>query len=175
MPPRLIIERIDPDGLDSLEPLWAALVMHHAEIWSVLPARRPADSWPRRRRQYRAWLAGEGSFVLAARRQNRLVGYAMVAVAEGDETFATGDKLAELETLVVAAGERGARVGSALLNAALAELERQGIDDILVGVMHGNDAARRFYERRGFTPFVNLLYAQRDAAQRAAGNQKEPT
>ena len=29
------------------------------------------------------------------------------------------------------------------------EVERLGIDDLLGGQMHGNEAARRFYERRG--------------------------
>ena len=42
------------------------------------------------------------------------------------------------------------------------EVERRlladGVTDVLVGTMHGNDAALRFYERRGFTPFVHLNY-----------------
>ncbi len=170
MPSPLTITRLDAAELDALEPLWAALVTHHAALWSALPARSTADSWPRRRRQYGRWLGNEGSFVLAARRGEALVGYAMAAVSEGDETFATGERLAELETLVVAPGERAAGVGTALLDAVLVELERQGIDDVLVGVMHGNDAARRFYERRGFTPFVHLLYGKRSALSKG----KEP-
>ena len=46
----------------------------------------------------------------------------MAAVSEGDETFATGERLAELETLVVAPGERAAGVGTALLDAVLRQL-----------------------------------------------------
>ena len=44
-----------------------------------------------------------------------------------------------------------------------------GVDDLLVGHMHGNESARRFYERRGFTPFVHLLYAKRPGAEPDAG------
>ena len=76
----------------------------------------------------------------------------------------TGDRVAIIETLVVAAGERDAGVGGLLFDAAMTELERLGIDDLFVGYMDGNEAARRFYERRGFTPFVHPLYARRPGA-----------
>lgn len=155
------LERVDPLRLDALRPLWDALLTRHAEIWSVLPQRPGGETWRRRRRQYEGWLAQEGSFALLARREGRPVGYIMVGVREGDETYATGELLAEIHTLVVAAGERDAGIGGQLFDAAMEELERLGVDDLLVGHMEGNEAARRFYERRGFTPFVHLLYARR--------------
>jgi len=92
----------------------------------------------------------------------------MVDVGEGDETYATGERVARLETLVVAEGERNAGVGGLLFDAAMTELERLGVDDLFVGYMDGNEDARRFYERRGFTPFVHHLYARRPGARPAA-------
>ena len=130
----------------------------------LLPQRPAGETWERRRRQYEGWLADEGSFVLLARRDGQAVGYILVHIAEGDETYATGERLAEIETLVVAAGERDAGVGGLLFDAAMEELGRLGVDDLLVGHMDGNEAARRFYERRGFTPFVHKLYARRPGA-----------
>ena len=35
---------------------------------------------------------------------------------------------------------------------------------MLLDYLAGNDAAVRFYERRGFVPFVNALYRRRDPA-----------
>ena len=55
-------------------------------------------------------------------------------------------------------GERDRGLGAALLDAAERRLLADGVVDVLVGTMHGNDAALRFYERRGFTPFVLLQY-----------------
>ena len=166
-PTAVTVEHVDPAGLDELRPLWEALLVRHAEVWAVLPQRPAGETWERRRRQYEGWLADEDSFVLLARRDGRAVGYTLVHIAEGDETYATGERLAEIETLVVVAGERDAGVGGLLFDAAMEELGRLGVDDLLVGYMDGNEAARRFYERRGFTPFVHKLYARRPGADSA--------
>jgi len=163
-PSAVTVERVSPPGLDELRPLWEALLVRHAEVWAVLPQRPAGETWERRRRQYEGWLADEDSFVLLARRDGRAVGYILVGIGEGDETYATGERMAEIHTLVVAAGERDARVGGLLFDAAMDELGRLGVDDLLVGHMDGNEAARRFYERRGFTPFVHVLYARRPGA-----------
>jgi GNAT superfamily N-acetyltransferase len=163
-----VVERLDPARLDELEPLWGALMARHAGVWGLLPMRRPHHSWTLRREQYEGWLADDGSFILVARRDGAPIGYLMVDVDEGDETYATGERVARIETLVVAEGERNAGVGGQLFDAAMAELERLGVDDLFVGYMDGNEAARRFYERRGFTPFVHHLYAKRPAARPAA-------
>jgi GNAT superfamily N-acetyltransferase len=158
------IARVDPARLDELRPLWEALLVRHAQLWSVLPERPAGETWRRRRRQYEGWLRDDGSFALIARRDGKGVGYILVGVGEGDETYATGERMAEIRTLVVAAGERDAGVGGQLFDAAMEELRRCGVDDLLVGHMDGNEAARRFCERRGFVPFVHLLYARRPGA-----------
>ena len=153
------VEVVHPAELDleTLEPLWWSLVEHHAALRPELPERSRADSWPRRRAQYERWLASPGSFAVLARRGPGLVGYALVEIQEPDETFVTGP-VADVQTLVVAPAERGRGLGTAQLDAVDAELDRAGIRDVLLGVLSGNDAAERFYERRGFVPFVDLLY-----------------
>ncbi len=166
-----VIERLDPARLDELEQLWGALLARHAEVWSLLPMRSPAESWARRRRQYEGWLADEGSFVIIARRADAPVGYILVDITEGDETYVTGERVARIETLVVSDGERDAGLGGRLFDAAMLELERLGVDDLLVGHMDGNEAALRFYQRRGFAPFVHLLYAKRPTAEPATGER----
>jgi len=138
-PAAVTVERSDAGALDELRPLWHALLDRHAEVWSVVPQRPEPESWERRRRQYEGWLADEGSFVLVARRAGAPAGYILVPVGESDETYATGEHLATIETLVV-------------------------------GHMDGNEAARRFYERRGFVPFVHLMYARRPGAETRGEN-----
>ena len=160
---------MDPACLDELEPLWRALVARHAEVWHLLPMRSAEETWERRRRQYESWLADEGSFVLVASRGGTPIGYILVDITDGDETYLTGERMARIETLVVAEGERDAGLGGRLFDAAMLELEHLGVDDLLVGHMHDNESARRFYERRGFTPFVHLLYAKRPGVEPDAG------
>ena len=66
---------------------------------------------------------------------------------------------------MVAAGERDAGVGGRLFDAAMDRLAHLGVDDLFVAHMDGNEAARRFYERRGFVPFVHLMYAKRPGTE----------
>jgi ribosomal protein S18 acetylase RimI-like enzyme len=41
-----------------------------------------------------------------------------------------------------------------VLDCAEAILEHRDARDVVIGVLAGNDSARRFYERRGMTPAV---------------------
>ena len=83
-----------------------------------------------------------------------LVGYALVQVRPGSaaERYAwiIPETIAELMTLVVTDGRRGEGIGGLLLDEMDAELERQGINEVLVGLIPGNDGAQRLYESRGF-------------------------
>lgn len=89
------------------------------------------------------------------------VGYALVAVRPGpDDTWVSGDRLAELETLPVAPDERGQGIGSRLLDAVDEELARLGIGDLFIAALVGNAAAIRLYERRGLRPVMTYLIAR---------------
>ena len=84
-----------------------------------------------------------------------MVGYALVRVMEAgpeltDSWRVPATVIAEIETMLVSAPFRGAGLGTRLLDAIDAELERQGITEVIVGLMPGNDGAQRLYERRGF-------------------------
>jgi ribosomal protein S18 acetylase RimI-like enzyme len=142
--------------LDPLEPLWRSLMDRHREAWELVPMRSYEDSWKRRKAEYLEWLAPPGSFVLVARRDERLLGYVVVGIQEGDETYAVGERQAEVHTLAVLPGERDAGVGTALMDEAERRLLAGGVTMVFVGTMDGNDAALRFYERRGYMPFVHL-------------------
>ena len=110
-----------------------------------------------------------GSFLLLARESERLVGYAIVRVTptgpEWTDTWVAADRMAEIETLVVAPELRGSGLGTRLLDAIDAELERQGIGEAIVGLVPGNEGARRLYERRGFRPRW-LILARSERADR---------
>jgi ribosomal protein S18 acetylase RimI-like enzyme len=152
------ITRAGEESLDRLRGLWLELHHHHQAVGG--PALGPYvdddTSWRACRATYARLLARDG-FVLLAERGGDLVGYALVAVMPAsetllDDTWRTGERVAEIETVCVAPSERGAGIGSALLDRVDEELEAAGIADVLIGAVATNTGAIRLYERRGFRP-----------------------
>jgi ribosomal protein S18 acetylase RimI-like enzyme len=151
----IAIERGDVGDVAALRELWLELHHHHAHV--APQSGEFADdesSWRVRSASYREWLADPGSFLLLARAAGRLVGYALVRVMEAGpdltDSWRVPDVVAEIETILVSAQFRGAGLGTRLLDEIDAELGRQGITEVMVGLMPGNDGAQRLYERRGF-------------------------
>jgi ribosomal protein S18 acetylase RimI-like enzyme len=153
------ITSIGVDRLSELEPLWRSLHQHHRSV-ADLPVLADDDlSWQRRRDGYRALLEGGDGFVLLAIAEETPVGYAVVKIRAGDDdTWPVGSHLAELLSLAVAPNTRGQGLGTALMDAVDAELDRRGVRDLEVAVMAGNDRALRFYERRGLRAGEVLLF-----------------
>jgi ribosomal protein S18 acetylase RimI-like enzyme len=113
-------------------------------------------SWEVRSASYRDWLADPRSFLLVARDGARPVGYAIARVMDSGpewrDAWQVPPTMAELETLVVLPELRNTGLGTRMLDAVEAELARQGITEVIVGLIPGNDGAQRLYERRGFRP-----------------------
>jgi ribosomal protein S18 acetylase RimI-like enzyme len=156
--PDWVIARGDPAAIDQLEPLWKSLLEHHKGVYAGLPLRTPDVSWRRRRDEYESWLARGDSFLVVARRGDVLLGYAMVELFEGSPMWEMGERAAELQTLVVLPSERRRHLGSALMDAVDRELERLGVEHVLVEIMTDNEEAIRFYEGRGYSLYTSVLH-----------------
>ena len=146
--------------IDLLEPLWLVLFDDHLATGNAgFPGVPRGQTWELRRRLYRQIFAeDETAFVALAERDGEAVGYAVCHRHEGwDDTWETGDWVGEVETLVVAPDARGGGTGTAMLDAAEAELGRRGAHDIRIAVMAGNDRAMEFYLRRGMRPTITYL------------------
>jgi ribosomal protein S18 acetylase RimI-like enzyme len=159
MPASAEIAFAGADDLHELEPLWRALHTHHRSVAQVPLLADDDLSWRRRCAWYRSMLDAGEAFLLVARDGAEAVGYALVQVRPGDDdTWPVGAQLAELVSLAVAPARRGGGVGTALMDAVDAELERRGIADLEVAVMAGNTRAVEFYERRGLRLGELLLF-----------------
>lgn len=68
-----------------------------------------------------------------------------------------GDRIADVQTLSVLPEAREQRVGTRLMDAVEDELRRRGIRELRLLVLSGNDAATRFYERRGMATISHVM------------------
>jgi len=155
------IARADGSRLDELEPLFKAMHEHHRagrpRAAAVRAFRSGDEAWKRRREHYRGLLEAGRGHLLLARDGGRAIGYAVVSEIGGQATLQTGARMAELESLAVLPGERGAGVGSALMAAVHELVGELGIHEVMLYVMDGNEGAMRFYERYGMRPYLHVL------------------
>lgn len=154
----IVIRRGGAERIADLQPLWESLHEHHAAVaphlTAIGPVRPPEHSWQVRRALYEEWLTEPDAFVLVAEDGSRPVAYALVHMRGTEETWVTGERVAELETLTVLPQYRSRGLGRALIDAVYVELRRLGVSEWAVGVIATNADALRFYERLDLHPFV---------------------
>jgi ribosomal protein S18 acetylase RimI-like enzyme len=172
--PDFAIAPLPVDRMDELQPVWRSLYEHHLALTPHLRDRaQPFElAWRARQRIETEWRArGEELFVLAARAEDRYVGYALVRIRPGSDfaaSWSASERLAELVILAVLPEWRGRGAGTALLDAVEARLRELGVEDMVISVVTTNEDAMRLYRRRGAEPFVTELI-QRVAPTSASG------
>ena len=151
--------------LDLVGPLWVAVHHQHAETMPHLaPYISDAETWRVRRAMYEELLAKPDTLLLLAFDGEAAVGYGLAHVLPVDETWIpdtweTGSRIGEIESLSVLPEYRGSGLGSDLLNRLEEHLHAIGVKDLILGALPGNIDAIRLYERRGFQP--TWLYLSR--------------
>jgi ribosomal protein S18 acetylase RimI-like enzyme len=142
--------------LDLLAPLWVAV--HHQHIASMpelAPYVDDEETWSKRRELYVELLAKPDTILLVAKVGDDAIGYGLAHVMEVDETWIadtwrTGRRIGEIETVSVLPAYRGGGLGTHLLDELERQLAAAGIDDLILGVLPDNTDAIRLYERRGY-------------------------
>ena len=159
------ITRGTVSDIPRLEPLWVAVHHQHmASMPELGPYVSDAETWRQRQALYEELFRKPETFLLLAELGEQLVGYALVHVTPASETWVadtwiTGDRLAELESISVLPEHRGVGIGTLLLDASHREIEALGVQDLIIGALPGNAGAIRLYERRGYRP--TWLYLSR--------------
>lgn len=88
--------------------------------------------------------------LLVARDDDRLVGFVTFSTEQGSYEQTTDRGL--IHDIYVRPEYRDQGVGSQLLSSAERKLEAEGVDRVSLEMLADNDAARRFYERHGYSP-----------------------
>lgn len=149
--------------LPALEPLWVSV--HHQHVASMpelAPYVDDQQTWAARSQLYRELLGKPGTILLLADTGHELAGYGLahVMAAAGSwtaDTWQTGAQLGEIESLGVRPAYRGQGIGSRLLGELISQLAAAGVHDLVLGVLPGNTAAIRLYQRFGFQPTWSYL------------------
>jgi ribosomal protein S18 acetylase RimI-like enzyme len=151
--------------LDLVGPLWVAVHHQHAETMPELaPYVSDDETWRVRRALYEELLAKPETLLLLAFVDDGAVGYGLAHVMPVDDswipdTWVTGSRIGEIESLSVLPEYRGSGLGSELLRRLEEHLQQLGVDDLILGALPGNRDAIRLYERRGYQP--TWLYLSR--------------
>ena len=149
--------------LPLLEPLWVSVHHHHAEIMPGLaPYVTDQQTWAVRSQLYAELLTKPDTVLLLASAGGAVIGYGLAHVMLASDTWVadtwqTGDRIGEIESLAVQPDFRGQGVGSRLLTALSAELAAAGVHDLVLGALPGNADAIRLYQRHGFQPAWTYL------------------
>lgn len=105
--------------------------------------------------RFRDYLADAGRVVLAAREDQRMVGYAMlIRGVPDDEDIARAVPLrpaVELSKMYVLSDSHGSGFSAALMSAALTRAAELDAKCVWLGVNQKNQRAQRFYTKHGFS------------------------
>ena len=105
---------------------------------------------------YRDLLSGPESFAFLAEEDLRAVGFLIGFYEPPHFMWATG-RVGHIDSFYVLPEMRGRGVGRLLMDAAYDEMRRAGATTVALETVAGNEVARRFYEREGFTTtFVQM-------------------
>jgi ribosomal protein S18 acetylase RimI-like enzyme len=165
----LSVVRGSVEDLAALAPLWVGVHhVHAASMPELAPYVSDAETWAEHRPLYVELFEKPDTRLFLARLDEALVGYALIHVEPVRETWVadtwrTGERIGELESIAVAPEHRGRGIGSALPDAVDREFEALGVADVIIGLLPGNEGARRLYESRGFRP--TWMYLSRFAGR----------
>jgi len=174
--PELALTRGDVADLDSLQQLWVAVHhQHQRSMPHLAPYVDDATTWRERRALYEHLFATRDPILLLAREDDEVIGYGLAYTMPASDTWLadtwrTGERIGEIESLAVLPDHRRRGLGSRIFERLHDELRQRGVTDVVLGVLPGNTDAVRFYERHGYRP--TWLYLSRLDGR--AGRHPEP-
>ncbi len=149
------IRRAEKRDLEAVEGLLSQVLEVHARIRPDLfiPGTRKYTS-----EELLGIFADDSRPVFVWEEDGRVKGYCFCVLQETPKGNCTrGEKTLYIDDLCVDRESRGKRIGGQLCDYAIEYAGRQGCSSVTLNVWEGNDTARAFYQRAGFTPRKTML------------------
>ncbi len=149
------------DEIDRVGALWRAMYDYQRAHGMLLPLRDDAtEIWTR---QLAGRLDSPVSVVLVSEAEDgALTGFLAAQIKRLPPHLTTGNaKVGFISEVFVEPAARRHKVGEALVAAAMAWFDRAEVGSVELHVVVGNDVARAFWERMGFTPELVQMRANR--------------
>lgn len=145
MPPDPTVRAATTDDVDRLVDLWVALAAEQRPHGSHLP---PERNRAHARETIAHQVVTDGVRVAVV--DDAVVGFVTFELETG--RYEQDVDRGAVTDLYVVPDHRDAGLGGRLLDAAESALNAAGAEAVALEAMADNDAARRFYERRGYRP-----------------------
>lgn len=139
------------NDLDQVTELWACLASMHTPLDSTFSWTE--DSLVRYREFAEERLTDPLARLLVAELQGEVVGFLLAVIASYPPVFTIG-KYGSIYDVFVAEDCRGLGVGEQLVEDVLTWFRGHGLTRAELRVHVANEVGRRFWDRMGFTPFL---------------------
>ncbi|BCG60768.1 GNAT family N-acetyltransferase [Paenibacillus sp. URB8-2] len=141
----------DQTSLELVKPLWERLRDHHASLSKYFSEHISRNTFEERSRDlFNKSKQGSLKIILAREAvTTELIGYCISSISEM--------KQGEIDSIFILDDFRGMGIGNALMKRTLDWFETNGIHNICLSVLFGNEPALKFYEKYGFYPRTYLL------------------
>jgi ribosomal protein S18 acetylase RimI-like enzyme len=132
---------------DSVKKLWLALSREMFEVEHfIIPSQTNSDRWSK---FVREGLVSGRNFLLVARNESRLVGFAYASVPHG-YPLDVSEPVGVIDDVYVLPEFRGMGVGKKLVVKCLNKMEAMGVNVVRLKVLSENKTAIKFYRKFGF-------------------------
>ncbi len=148
---KIIIRKAVCDDLKAIEELWKEFMDFHKAGDSYFT--RSADGHERFKEFITRHMASEGSCVLVAEMDSKVVGYCLAMLAKRPPVFENLDYGAVFD-VAVSGGYRRRGIGERLYLAAQKWFADHGIHRIEAGVALSNETSKAFWKKMGFSPYM---------------------
>lgn len=142
---------VDRESLELIQPLWEQLRDHHASLSTYFSEQIAKDIFENRIKNILEKNSeGKVKIILAQNTEtNKIIGYCISSIDK--------HRQGEIDSIYIVDGFRRKGVGDVLLGRTLKWLKNEGIKNISLSVMFGNEEVFKFYERHGFYPRTYVL------------------